>query len=406
MENQKPLSGYRVVELANYIAAPVCARLMSDWGADVIKIEPIGGEIFRFFGPVMSAPATEDENPLWEITNSGKRGMGLDLKAPEGLKIIHKLLENADVFVTNNRAEALEGLKLDYESLKDKYPRLVYAVVTGYGEKGPDVNAQGFDLSAFWARGGFMCDLVQPGQYPVYSPAGFGDMAVGTSLFGGVCAALLRREKTGCGDKISISLYGSSIWFSSLLITTAQKRYGNKFPKERSEGNPMGISYCCKDGEWILITLMAEHEKYWASFCKAIDRPDLIDDERFCVRTNVHNHRGELISILEEAFAKKNSDEWIEVFKKDGISHDKLRHFRDIENDEQARVNGFVQERTYDGGGKGVVTCPPIQSAFMGEASYQRGPLLGEHTEEVLKEAGYKPAEIEELKRTKIVKIY
>ena len=403
MKNEKPFSGYRVIELTNYIAAPVCARLMSDWGADVIKIEPMGGDIFRFFGPVMSTPASEDENPLWEVTNAGKRGIVIDLKSPEGLKIIHHLLEKADVFITNNRTEALAGLKLDYESLKEIYPGLIYAVVTGYGEKGPDVNAQGFDLSAFWARSGFICDLVEPGQYPVYSPAGFGDMAVGTTLFGGVCAALLHREKTGRGDKISISLYGSAIWFSSLLITSAQERYGNKFPKKRSEGNPMGISYCCKDGEWILITLMAEHEKYWPHLCKAIGRPDIIDDERFSVRANMLGHRGELISILEEAFAQKDSAEWIELFKKDGISHDKLRHFNDIEKDEQARVNGFIQERTYKDGAKGFVTCPPIQSVCMGQESYQRGPLLGEHTEEVLKEAGYSYAEIEELKGNRIV---
>ena len=258
--------------------------------------------------------------------------------------------------------------------------------------------------SPFGRGAGFISDLVEPGQYPVYSPAGFGDMAVGTVLFGGVCAALLNRQKTGHGDKVTISLYGSAIWFAGLLITSAQKRYGNVFPRERLHGNPMGIPYRCKDGEWILITLM-DHERYWPGFCKVLDRQDLVDDDRFKGRATMLRHRSELIPILEETFAAKDSAEWIEIFKRDDIAHDRLRHFRDIENDEQAWVNGFIQRRIYKDGGKGIVPCPPLQSTALEQETYQRGPLLGEHTEEVLTEAGYSPMEIEELKRKSIVRM-
>jgi len=406
MDNiNKPLSGYRVVELSSYIAAASCSRILAEWGADVIKVESTSGDAFRYFGPTMSTPANDEENPFWDVLNSNKRGVALNLKAPEGKKIFYELLEKADVFLTNIRPEALVKLKLDYENLKNKYPRLIYALLTGFGEKGPDAALPGFDVVAFWARSGFLVDLVKPDEYPLYSPAGFGDMTVGGTLFGGICAALLNRQKTGRGDKVSIALYGSAIWFAGVVITSTQERYGNKYPKTRLEGNPLAIPYRCKDGEWIMLSVL-EIERYWPAFCEALGREELLTEERFKSRQNILDHRSELIPILEETFASKDRDEWVKILKEADIVHARLQHFRDIPKDEQAWANDFVYEKTFANGEKAILPSTPIRFHEGGPPLRQRGPLLGEHTREVLKELGYSSEQIEEMNSNNIIKTH
>jgi crotonobetainyl-CoA:carnitine CoA-transferase CaiB-like acyl-CoA transferase len=403
MSNAKPLNGYRVVELSTFVAAPSCARLLGEWGADVIKVETPAGDAFRPFGATMLMPNSEDHSPSWEIANANKRAISIDLRNPAGKKVFHELLAKADVFVTNNRAEALKSMQLDYETLKEKYPRLVYALVTGYGEAGPDVNQPGFDTVAFWGRSGFLVDMVAPDSYPVYTPAGLGDLAVGLSLFGGICAALLNRQQTGKGDKVSVALYGAAIWLAGIMVTSAQESYGNKWPKSRLEGNPLAIPYRCKDGEWIIITIM-EYARYWPAFCKLLDLPELIDDARFNTQAGVLANRAELIPIVEKAFAKKDSNEMDILLREADIVHDRLRHYKEITTDEQAWANNFVREHTFADGQKGILPCPPIQSTVMGASSPNRGPMLGEHTQEILAELGYSAGQIEAMKNNKIVK--
>ncbi|HWR06970.1 CaiB/BaiF CoA-transferase family protein [Sporomusa sp.] len=404
MDNQKPLSGYRIVELATFVAAPVCARLLGDWGADVIKVESPAGDAWRTFGQTMSMPVNEDENPAWEIANTNKRAIAVDLKNPHGQKVLHDLLQTADVFITNNRIEALKKINLDYESLKEKYPRLIYGIVTGFGENGPDVNQPGFDSVAFWGRSGFLADLVPPGAYPVYSPAGFGDLAVGTILCGGISTALLKREKTGKGEKVSISLFGASVWLAGLMITSTQSRYQNKYPKERLEGNPMVIPYKTKDGEWVFLTVI-EYDRYWPALCKVIEREDLITDARFKTRLDMLNNRAALIPILEEAFETKDIAEWLTRLREADIVHVRLQHLREIENDQQAWANDYLYENTFANGAKAILPSSPIQWAEAGALPRQSGPLLGEHTQELLEELGYTQEQIEELKNQRAARI-
>jgi crotonobetainyl-CoA:carnitine CoA-transferase CaiB-like acyl-CoA transferase len=404
MQNSKPLSGYRVVELSTFMAAPSCGRLMADWGAEVIKVEAHAGDPWRFFGQSMCLPTKEDESPAWEMYNANKRGIVVDLKNAEGQQILHKLLETADVLITNNRPEALEKLNLNYDNLKEKYPRLVYALVTGFGEEGPDVDQPGFDVVAFWARSGFLADLVKPDEYPVYSPAGFGDLTVGLSLFGGICAALLGRQTTGKGDKVSVSLYGTAIWCVSLLVAAVQKRYGNKFPKARLEGNPVAIPYRCKDNEWIMLSIL-QHDRYWPAFCKALGREDLIDDERFKNQGLALQNRQLLIPILEETFKTRSSEEWVQRLREADIVHDRLRHFTDILTDEQAWANNYLTNYPFANGEKAILACTPIQSEAAGPLPYEKGPLLGEHTKEVLADLGYSAGEIEEFKNKKVIAV-
>jgi crotonobetainyl-CoA:carnitine CoA-transferase CaiB-like acyl-CoA transferase len=406
MENSKcPLSGIRVIDLTSMAAGPVCARLLADWGADVIKIEPFEGDFFRKFGPILGMPASEEENPLWEQANANKRCIALDLKSPKGEEIIHKLLAKADVLVSNYRPHALRKLKLTYGDLSEKYPKLVYAVLTGFGEKGPEAEKAGFDVIAYWARSGAMVDLVDPSGYPMNSPAGFGDHPTGSALAAGICAALVKQQKTGRGDKVSISLLGNVLWNAAMMIAGAQKKYGYKYPRERfTPVTPLVLAYRCKDGEWIMLSIL-EHERYWPAFCNSIGREDLISDDRFNTLDSVKKHSSLLIPMLEEIIAKKTRPEWVEIWQKADLAFDILRHFKDAEYDEMAWANDNIYEHTYVNNEKSILIRTPVQFCEMGVPQVKRAGLLGQNTKEILTELGYSPAQITEFENKGVIKM-
>jgi (R)-2-hydroxy-4-methylpentanoate CoA-transferase len=402
--NDLPLSGVHVIELTTYVAAPTCGRMFADWGADVIKVEAPSGDYFRSYGEVVKTSMNEEENPLWDLMHANKRGIVVDLKDAKAREILYKLLDGADVFLTNVRPAALQKLDLDYETLEKRFPRLVYGLVTGLGEGGPDADLPGFDVTAYWARSGFIVDLVNPDAYPVYPPAAFGDVSVGTTLFGGVCAALRKAEKTGRGDKISISLYGTAIWFASICIVSTQERYGNAYPKTRLEGHPLAIPYKCKDDEWVTTSVL-DIKAQWPIFCEAINHPELINDPRFKTVAEWLKHKADLIGILEPVFLTKSRDEWIDIFRKVGIVVERLNHFKDITKDPQAWANNYLRNHTFANGEQAALTCTPLRSAHTETVPFKGGPLLGEHTKEILEELGYSAAEIEEMKQAKKILI-
>jgi len=211
----KPLSGIRVLEFSTFVAAPVCARMMADLGAEVIKVERPEGDPWRITGvSYISSRFSDRQNPVFDIYNSGKKHVALNLKTPEGMEAFHKLLENSDVLITNTRPKALHKLGLDYEDLKERYPKLIYAILLGYGEKGPDKDMPAFDTSAFWARGGFLRDMSLAGEHynPVEPPSSMGDTVSGYLLLAEVCAALYRRSQTGLGDCVRSGLLHNSIF--------------------------------------------------------------------------------------------------------------------------------------------------------------------------------------------------
>ena len=223
MENvTRPLTGVKVVEMATFIAVPAAGRLLSDMGAQVIKIESSKGDNLRFTAPSEGRPLDQDENTSFDLENSGKKVITLDVRGPKGKEILYKLLDEADIFLTNWRPGALARQDLDYEHIKAKYPSLVYGNVTGYGEKGPKVNLPGFDAIAMFATGGLIQDMMvdAPGSYPVYLPMGFGDLVCGTALAGAIGTALYGRTQSGKGDYVSISLYGAAMWMFSRQVST------------------------------------------------------------------------------------------------------------------------------------------------------------------------------------------
>ncbi|MPM70693.1 Cinnamoyl-CoA:phenyllactate CoA-transferase [bioreactor metagenome] len=400
MSLPKPLEGIKVVELSNYLAAPICARVLGDWGADVIKVEPPAGDIWRKYGVNLSTPIAPDENPLFDIPNANKRSIVLDLKDPGCMEAFHKLLAQADVFVTNNRPTPLKKMGLDYETLKERYPRLIYALLSGYGDKGPDREKPGFDTVAFWASGGFMADMRvdSPGSYPIYTPAGVADVLCGTLLFGGISAALLAREKTGRGDKIVTSLFGTAVWGMGIMNTITQEKYQYPYPKKRYESKPTAVSYACADGEWMMISVL-EYARYFRGLCTLLGVPELADDPRYLEEKTMMlpENKAALIKIFEERFVQKTSAEWDELLTQADIVHDRLVHFKEITGSEQARANHFVEEVTFGNGTKAWLPRPSVQSENLGLPEYRLSPALGADTREILAELGYSEGEISKL---------
>ena len=220
MANMRPLEGVKIVELSTYVAASSCGRMLADFGADVIKVEAPSGDGFRNFPRAYKSPCTEDCNPLFDTLNAGKKSLVLNLKTEEGMKIFHRMLAEADVFMTNTRNQSLVPMGLDYETLRVKYPRLVIANLVAYGEKGDEVNRPGYDTMALWTRGCFTHDISvdNEGHYcPTIPMMGAGDIACAMGLMGAIVSALYAREKTGQGDRVSISLYGTALWLGSII---------------------------------------------------------------------------------------------------------------------------------------------------------------------------------------------
>ncbi|MBQ8030747.1 MAG: CoA transferase, partial [Butyrivibrio sp.] len=231
--NNQALSGVKVVDLTYYVAGPGTAKILADWGADVIKIEPPGGEPGRGTGLTLGVPAENTFNPYFGTYNCNKRAIGLNLKTDEGKEILDKLLAEANVFVTSFRPGALQRLGLDYDTMKVKHPHIIWASINGFGELGPDKDKAGFDTVAFWAKSGAMIDLTEKDTSPINPTLAFGDAATACSLAGGICAALYKQAKTGEGSKIMLSLYSQAIRQLGSIISSSQ--IGDVYPKSRKD---------------------------------------------------------------------------------------------------------------------------------------------------------------------------
>lgn len=401
MSAHKPLEGVKVVELASFVAAPTAGRMMAEMGADVIRVESTAGDPWRFYGVNCGLPVADEENPLFDLYNLGKRDIQLDTKTLEGKEILLRLLGEADVFITNNRLKSLVRAGLDYDSLKDRFPKLIYGLVTGYGQTGPDVDAPGYDGVAFFSRSGMLADMAEPGGYPASAPGCVGDGATGAALFGGICAALLNRERTGMGDFVETSLFGNAVWLCGTM--SAFEQYGYHYPKKRSEMGALYTFYKCKDGEWLHLAV-TQHDRYWKPLAEALNVPELAEDERFKNAALISRNRAQLIPLLEQAFSQFDYDEIAARLRERDIVFDRMRHYRELAADPQAVANGFVKEHIYENGHSFMMAMLPVHMRNMDETGTGRGPQMGEHTDEILKQYGYSEEEILRLKEAKAVK--
>ncbi|MBP1764780.1 MAG: putative hydroxyacyl-CoA:R-2-hydroxyglutaryl-CoA transferase [Firmicutes bacterium] len=401
MDMMKPLAGLKVVELATFVAGPTCARALADWGAEVIKVESPSGDPIRFIGGNTKFPTVPEENPNYDINNMGKKAIALNLKSPGGAEVMDKLLQNSDVFLTNNRTKALEKMGLNYEQIKAKYPHLIFAQVLGYGEKGPLKDKPGFDFTAYYARGGLLGTLYETETSPMNPVPGFGDNQVAMNLLSGILAAAYKKSKTGMGDKVTVSLYHTAIFALNTAITAAQ--YGFSYPITRKEtGNPFLNTYKTKDGRWLQLAA-PEYDRLYAGVMKAIDREDLIGNEEYCKLKNISGRSGKVVAIIEAQIVQKTADEWVDIFTRHDIPCEKAFLWEEILEDEQAWENDYLCKVNYATGNVRTHVTLPVKFDSIGTQSYSRGPLIGENSAEILKSLGYSDEEITQMAEEKII---
>ncbi len=393
---EKPLSGIKVIELSTYVAAPGCARMLAEMGAEVIKIEAFSGDAWRFTSNAITRRGDE-ESPVYEIYNIGKRSICINIKDEKGLELLMKMLDTADIFITNTRLKSLKKLGLDADTITAKYPRLIYASLDGYGDKGPDANTPGFDTMAFWSRTGFVRDMsVVENEYPVGLPTSIGDCVAGTVLAMEVLTALYQRTVTGKGCAVKATLYGTAIWVMSSMILQEQERYGRSFPRSHKQTVPTSKQYKCSDGEWVTV-IMLDYAKFAGALYRMLGIEKEVAEMGVTDYGSMVQHRVELSELMASRFALKTADEWTELFRQYDLVGGKIPHFADVNTDEQAWANGFLEHYTFRNGETGILPVPPINiSTFTRDPSHY-ADLPGEHTDDVLREYGYSEEEMAEL---------
>lgn len=399
MPVRKPLEGIRVLELTTFVAAPVCGRLLADLGADVIKVERPSGDAWRETGKSYNSQFTDDANPVFDIYNSGKRFVSLDLKTDAGMAVFMELLSRADVFITNTRPQALKRLGISYEDIKERFPRLVYAIVLGYGENGPDAGKPAFDTTAFWSRSGFLRDqsLVTDTYMPVTPPFSAGDTVTGMMLMGEICAALYNRSVTGKGDYVRSGLFHNGIFTLGTMEIITQEPWGRKYPTNRLDAGVPGGLYRCEDDEWIFIAV-GYAPVYLPAMYKMIGRPELVDDERFKTLEGRNRYKHEIYSVFRDAFLTRPSTYWVELAGKLDIPLVRLNHYSEISTDEQAWANGYLEQMEFRSGLEGVMPRSPISMESVGQLKTTCAPHIGADNDAVLGEMGYSPEEIQNMK--------
>ena len=395
------LDGIRVIDAANFIAGPVSTTVMADFGADVIKIEPPTGDVYRVRG--VGYPPSPYNFP-WIVDNRSKRSVAIDLRGKDGQAVLHRLVSTADVFVTNLPLDARPRLGVRYEDLAPHNSRLIYASLTAYGETGEEAGRPGFDSTALWARTGLM-DLVRPSPEspPARALPGMGDHPTGMSLFGAIMAALYQRERTGRGGMVSTSLMANGLWWNAIQVQgiLCGARTPTR-PAREDAASALANLYRCRDGRWFLMTITGA-ELHWDAFARCIERADLITDPRFATvatrRTNVRA----LVAILDEVFATKDWAEWRRILEASGIVFGVVATLDDILTDEQMVKSGALVPIDDPRAGAALTVSSPIAIEGQEKVPPTLAPAIGQHTVEVLRAAGFAEAEIERLLRAGVI---
>ena len=401
----RPLSGIKVVELATVVAAPTASRVLCDFGAEVVKIETLAGDEMRRVGVQENVPCEDYKNPLFTVTNSNKKLTAINIKTEAGREIVHKMLAGADVFISNIRMASLRRLGLDYETLAERYPRLIYAHFSGYGSAGESANKPGFDVTAFWLRSGPMSDWQTEGSFPMDPTYAFGDIATSNAFLSGILMALLGRERTGRGTKVESSLYASGIWCNSeAVVETLPPCAHSLNPVPFRPADPFSAYYKCSDGKWIGV-FCNEYTRDLPKFANLLGIPEYIEDSR-CRDVPALCESGmleEMTRAVADVVARRSSEEWSRIFTENNISNEVAAHARDVSTDAQAIDNAFVKEVEFKDGLKVMMPMPPVKFSGYEQREYTPTGKIGENTDEVLLALGYSEAEICALKRDKVI---
>lgn len=393
--NSKPLAGVKVIDLTIYVAAPAGSSVLGYLGADVIKVEPLKGDPYRMTGIGFGIPASEEMNPLYDTCNSYKRAIAMDLRSEEGKAALRRLIEQADMFVTNYREQALVGMGFTYEEVKKINPKIVYGKVDGYGEKGADSSRAGFDATAFFARSGFADEGSYTDGPPMVTPSGAGDTITSMALTIGLLGAYLHSKQTGEGQKVTSSLYTSALWTMASPIA----RHQCTPRKEDSWGKPGFLAvngdFRCKDGSWVRFCGM-EAERTWDKFCRALGLEEYMDDPRFTTSKEQRDHSVEGFELIQDKVQQKTYEEWDPIFRANDLPYEKVQTPVEAVRDPQAIANGYVETLSY-GDQTVYFPNPPFQLSELERMPKNKAPKLGEHSVEILRDFGFEASEIDAL---------
>ncbi len=403
----RPLEGITVVELSTFVAGPTAARLLAEWGAEVIKVEGLNGDPIRSVGgPSLNVPPElfqPGQDYVFDLTSANKKYVALNVKTDEGRKLLLTLLEHADVFITNYRNAALKALGLTYEEIHEKLPRLIYGHIVGYGEKGPDKDRPGFDFTAFGARGGLVGSLHQKDGEPINNLNSFGDLQAGMCMAAGICAAITGRCLHGNGERVVVGLYNAAIYAASWALASAQ--FGEQYPRSRKGDNlPFINTYRGSDGVWMQMCV-SEHDRYYQKVIALLGRPDLADDARYNTLSHVNecHTKAELSEIMEAQFLTKPSQEWLALFTANDLTLEKAYTMNEILEDEQAWANDYLVRVQYHDGTEATYIPAPVQFADAGGLEFHPSRPLAADNEVVFQRLGLDPNDLAELRETGIL---
>ena len=386
------LKGLKVVEFASYIAAPGAAGILGDWGADVVKVERPGGDAMRH----VFADAKSDlaGNPTFEMDNRGKRSVVLDISKPQGREALARLAGDADVFLTNVRAGSLKKAGLDEATLRAANPRLIYAAITGYGLEGADAETPGFDVTAFWARAGVAQMMTPKGQDPFLLRTGVGDHTTSLATVAAILAAVYEREHTGVGRFVQTSLLATGVYTvgSDLAV---QLRFGRLLSNRPRTAplDPVANFYKSADGRWFVVNPRGGSGD-WPVLAAVAGRPDLPQDERFRTSRLRKDNSPLLVAELDAAFATMSFEEIARRLTEADLAWAPAQTPAEVAADPQVRAAGALVEVADGAGGSNLSPAAPAVFPGLEAGVRPPSPALGQHTREILAQAGYAEAEI------------
>jgi crotonobetainyl-CoA:carnitine CoA-transferase CaiB-like acyl-CoA transferase len=394
-------AGLRVIDCASFIAGPAAATVLGDFGADVIKIEPPGaGDPYRNLGALPGLPDC-DLDYAWLLTGRNKRSLALDLKTTEARAILHQLVRQADVFITNYPRGVRRRLGIAAEDLIGLNPRLVYAAFSAYGERGEEAEKSGFDSTAWWARSGLM-DIVRADHRasPARSAPGMGDHPSAMGLFGAIVTALYRRERTGRGAVVHTSLLANGLWANGFYVQAklCGAAIHPRLPREQAP-NALTNLYRTRDDRWFMLSMLNE-ERQFRPFCAGLGRPELAHDLRFATTASRRQNAQALISVLDEAFATRDLADWLAIMHEAGVTFGVVHTLDDLPDDRQARAIGALApfaDRDL------LTVMSPFHIEGERRMNARIAPRVGEHSAEVLHEAGFEPHEIDRLRSLGVI---